>query len=184
MSLLSVEVGLEVVEAEFAVLSEVVFLGAGKKTVDGGEEEDEELEDDEGEEMGESTEDEARVGSLLFVDISLISGVVIVAVDVVESDVVVADVVSVLFVTEGPIFVVITYLVICCGWATVGRMEQILANFGGDPKVVADVFGMIIGVAVVSRFDGVSSCGLVRIAPLLSRLIDGAAPDVGLTFRL
>jgi hypothetical protein len=173
-------VGLEVVEAEFAVLSEVVFLGAGKKTVDGGEEEDEELDDDEGEEMGESTEDEARVGSLLFVDISLISGVVIVAVDVVESDVGV----SVLFVTEGPIFVVITYLVICCGWATVGRMEQILANFGGDPKVVADVFGMIIGVVVVSRFDGVSSCGLVRIVPLLSRLIDGAAPDVGLTFRL
>ena len=170
-------------EAEFAVLSEVVFLGAGKKTVDGGEEEDDELEDDEGEEMGESTEDEARVGSLLFVDISLISGVVIVAV---ESDVVVADDgVSVLFVTEGPIFAVITYLVICCGWATVGRIEQILANFGGDPKVVAAVFGMIIGVVVdVSRFDGVSSCGLVRIVPVLSRLIDGAAPDVGLTFGL
>lgn len=170
-------------EAEFAVLSEVVFLGAGKKTVDGGEEEDDELEDDEGEEMGESTEDEARVGSLLFVDISLISGVVIVAV---ESDVVVADDgVSVLFVTEGPIFAVITYLVICCGWAMVGRMEQILANFGGDPKVVAAVLGMIIGVVVdVSRFDGVSSCGLVRIVPVLSRLIDGAAPDVGLTFGL
>lgn len=173
-------------EAEFAVLSEVVFLGAGKKTVDGGEEEDDELEDDEGEEMGESTEDEARVGSLLFVDISLISGVVIVAVDVVVSDVVVADDgVSVLFVTEGPIFAVITYLVICCGWATVGRIEQILANFGGDPKVVAAVFGMIIGVVVdVSRFDDVSSCGLVRIVPVLSRLIDGAAPDVGLTFGL